>query len=64
MRLSLAPNGTASVTAATLSALPATWDAPVRLLVASQTREAAHSLPSHKTSLRANYDAAWQAAER
>ncbi|WP_104657758.1 bifunctional chorismate-binding protein/class IV aminotransferase [Ralstonia insidiosa] len=64
MRLSLAPNGTASVTAAPLSPLPATWDAPVRLLVASQTREAAHSLPSHKTSLRADYDAAWQAAER
>jgi para-aminobenzoate synthetase/4-amino-4-deoxychorismate lyase len=64
MRLALTRSGEASITAAPLLPLPATWDAPARLIVASQTREAAHNLPSHKTSLRAAYDAAWQAAER
>ena len=64
MRLSLAPDGVATVSAAPLPPLHATWDAPVRLLVAPQSREATHSLPSHKTTLRAGYDAAWQTAER
>lgn len=64
MRLSLQHSGAFSVTAAPLSPLPAAWDAPVRLHIAPQAREAVHSLPHHKTSLRAAYDAAWQAAER
>jgi para-aminobenzoate synthetase/4-amino-4-deoxychorismate lyase len=64
MRLTLAAGGTVSVTAASLAPLHATWDRPARLLVASQSRQAAHSLPAHKTTLRAGYDAAWQAAER
>ncbi len=64
MRLSLQHSGAFSVTAAPLSPLPAGWDAPVRLHIAPQAREAVHSLPHHKTSLRAAYDAAWQAAER
>jgi len=64
MRLSLDRDGKAGVTAAPLSPLHATWDAPVRLVAAPQSREAAHSLPNHKTNLRAAYDAAWQAAER
>ncbi|CAJ0810874.1 bifunctional chorismate-binding protein/class IV aminotransferase [Ralstonia flaminis] len=64
VRLSLAPDGAATVTAAPLPPLPATWDAPARLLVAAQSREVTHSLPMHKTTLRAGYDAAWQAAER
>ncbi|WP_425219783.1 chorismate-binding protein [Ralstonia solanacearum] len=64
MRLSLQHSGVFSVTAAPLSPLPAAWDAPVRLHIAPQAREAVHSLPHHKTSLRAAYDAAWQAAER
>ncbi len=64
MRLSLQHSGAFSVTAAPLSPLPAAWDAPVRLHIAPQAREAVHSLPHHKTSLRAVYDAAWQAAER
>ncbi|CAJ0800909.1 Isochorismate synthase MenF [Ralstonia psammae] len=64
MRLLLTPNGTANVSAVPLSPLHATWDAPVRLLVAAQPREVTHSLPTHKTTLRAGYDAAWQAAER
>ncbi|WP_296229366.1 bifunctional chorismate-binding protein/class IV aminotransferase [Ralstonia sp. UBA689] len=64
MRLSLTPGGEASVSAALLPPLHATWDAPVRLLTAPQSRETAHSLPTHKTTLRAGYDAAWQAAER
>ncbi|CCF98456.1 bifunctional anthranilate synthase component I family protein/class IV aminotransferase [Ralstonia solanacearum] len=64
MRLSLQHSGVFSVTAAPLSSLPAAWDAPVRLHIAPQAREAVHSLPHHKTSLRAAYDAAWQAAER
>ena len=64
MRVALTPDGVASVTAAPLAPLQASWEAPVQLVVASQPREAAHSLPSHKTTLRATYDAAWQAAER
>ena len=60
MRLSLERDGKVSITAAPLPPLLA----PVSLRVAEQTREAAHSLPSHKTNLRAAYDAAWQAAER
>jgi len=64
MRLSLAPSGAASVTAAPMPPLHATRDAPVRLVVAAHSREATHSLPNHKTTLRAGYDAAWQAAER
>ncbi|KAF3463131.1 chorismate-binding protein [Ralstonia pseudosolanacearum] len=64
MRLSLRHSGAFSVTAAPLPPLHASWNAPVRLRVAPQAREAAHSLPHHKTSLRAAYDAAWQAAER
>ncbi|AMP36737.1 chorismate-binding protein [Ralstonia solanacearum] len=64
MRLSLRHSGVFSVTAAPLSPLHATWDAPVRLRIAPQAREAVHCLPHHKTSLRAAYDAAWQAAER
>ncbi|WP_426394745.1 chorismate-binding protein [Ralstonia sp. R-29] len=60
MRLSLERDGKFSVTAAPLPPL----QAPVSLRVAPQSREAAHSLPSHKTNLRAAYDAAWQAAER
>ncbi|MGN5351461.1 chorismate-binding protein [Ralstonia sp. L16] len=64
MRLLLTPNGAANVSAAPLSPLHASWDAPVRLLVAAQPREVTHSLPTHKTTLRAGYDAAWQAAER
>lgn len=64
MRLLLTPDGVGNVSAAPLPPLRATWDAPVRLLVASQSREATHSLSSHKTTLRAGYDAAWQAAER
>ncbi|MGH1509194.1 chorismate-binding protein [Ralstonia solanacearum] len=64
MRLSLQHSGAFSVTAAPLSPLPAAWDAPARLHIAPQAREAVHSLPHHKTSLRAAYDAAWQAAER
>lgn len=64
MRLTLAAGGAVSVTAAPLSPLHASWDAPVRLLTASQSRQAVHSLAAHKTTLRAGYDAAWQAAER
>ncbi|ATG19053.1 aminodeoxychorismate synthase component I [Ralstonia pickettii] len=64
MRLSLGPDGVVNVSAAPLPPLHATWDAPVRLVVAAQTREATHGLPGHKTTLRAGYDAAWQAAER
>jgi len=60
MRLSLERDGKVSITAAPLPPLRA----PVSLRVAEQTREAVHSLPSHKTNLRAAYDAAWQAAER
>ncbi|RFC01485.1 aminodeoxychorismate synthase component I, partial [Klebsiella michiganensis] len=58
------PDGGANVSAVPLSPLHASWDAPVRLLVASQPREVTHSLPTHKTTLREGYDAAWQAAER
>ncbi|MGT2434266.1 aminotransferase class IV [Cupriavidus basilensis] len=64
MRLLLTPNGAANVSAAPLSPLHASWDAPVRLLVAAQPREVTHSLPTHKTTLRAGCDAARQAAER
>lgn len=64
MRLLLMPDGAANVSAAPLPPLQATWEAPVRLLVAPQAREVTHSLPTHKTTLRAGYDAAWQAAER
>ncbi|KHK50698.1 aminodeoxychorismate synthase [Ralstonia sp. A12] len=64
MRLSLTPDGAATVTAAPLPPLHATWEAPARLVVATQSREVTHSLPMHKTTLRAGYDAAWQAAER
>ncbi|WP_439892028.1 chorismate-binding protein [Ralstonia sp. 25C] len=63
MRLSLERDGKVSVTAAPLPPL-LPLHTPVSLRVAEQTREAAHSLPSHKTNLRAAYDAAWQAAER
>lgn len=64
MRLSLTLDGAATVTAAPLPPLHATWEAPARLLVATQSREVTHSLPMHKTTLRVGYDAAWQAAER
>ena len=64
MRLLLTPNGSANVSAVPLSPLHASWNAPVRLLAAAQPREITHSLPTHKTTLREGYDAAWQAAER
>jgi len=59
LRLTLDPSGTPILHSAPLPALPAT----VRVLVAPEPAHQAGVFLRHKTTVRAQYDAAWRAAE-
>ncbi len=64
VRLTLAFDGRVALTCTPLPPLPPTPDGRVRLGQARQRLPGAHALSAHKTTLRAHYDAAVQAAER
>lgn len=64
VRLTLAFDGRVALTCTPLPPLSPTPDGRVRLGQARQRLPGAHALSAHKTTLRAHYDAAVQAAER
>lgn len=59
LRLALHPDGSCSVQTGALAAL----QEPVRLLIADRAPQVPTLFLRHKTSVRADYDAAWRAAE-
>ncbi|SDQ29628.1 para-aminobenzoate synthetase / 4-amino-4-deoxychorismate lyase [Paraburkholderia fungorum] len=67
MRLALSKNGTLQITAAELSPLTASADAPIGVLLANEqdfhATQAGDPLLLHKTTRRAEYDRGWREAE-
>jgi para-aminobenzoate synthetase/4-amino-4-deoxychorismate lyase len=67
MRLALSKSGTLQITAAALSALSASADAPIGVLLANEqafpATQAGDPLLLHKTTRRAEYDRGWREAE-
>ncbi|MGF6570571.1 para-aminobenzoate synthetase/4-amino-4-deoxychorismate lyase [Paraburkholderia sp. GAS333] len=67
MRLALSKNGTLQITAAELSPLTASADAPIGVLLANEqdfpATQASDPLLLHKTTRRAEYDRGWREAE-